>query len=188
MKICIVSSSTRPERNSHRVALALQQAFTGAHFIVDLVDLKEEHMPLFSQRFTEMSDPERSLVELHERISVAGAFVFVTPEYNGGAAPALKNFIDTFAKGPFSGKPVGVATVSTGSMGGMRAAQQLQLQILAVMAYPQPQMLLTGEVTRHLDENGNSISDGYPKKLVAFVDSFSNFIRRFAGHQAVLQS
>lgn len=91
----------------------------------------------------------------------------------------MKNIIDTFGKNEYANKPVAVATVSTGMMGGMRAAQHLQQIILAIRAFPHPQMLLTGDVANQLDEMGNIINESYQKKLDTFADSLLDFTSKF---------
>lgn len=58
-----------------------------------------------------------------EKISRAGAVVFVTPQYNWGYPAALKNAIDHLHK-EWSGKPAMI--VSYGSRGGGKCARQLR--------------------------------------------------------------
>jgi hypothetical protein len=77
-------------------------------------------------------------LELINLRSFSDGIIFLTPKYNGSFSSDLKNFIDVFAKEGFLGKPIGVATGSTGAMGGVRAANQLQQVILSLFAYPQP--------------------------------------------------
>jgi NAD(P)H-dependent FMN reductase len=74
----------------------------------------ELQLPAFHERLSFLENPKKELVDVQQRLEDSGAFIFVTPEYNGGILSELKNFIDVFAKKPFDGKPIGVATGSTG--------------------------------------------------------------------------
>jgi azobenzene reductase len=179
MTISIVSGSTRPNRTSHRVALALEKALESRGIGCSILDLKDLDLPMFSERFHLLPEKSEHLVAAATQLQAASAIIFVTPEYNGGITSALKNVIDTFGKAEFAGKPIGVATASTGVMGGVRAAYQLQQIILALQAYPQPQMLLAGEVTKQLDESGEVINPAFSMKVEAFVAAFVGFASKF---------
>jgi NAD(P)H-dependent FMN reductase len=179
MKITIVSGSTRPGRTSHRVALALEKAIKSHEFDCFILDLQALALPEFRERFQLIPEKPDSLLAVSAQLQAADGIIFVTPEYNGGITSALKNLIDTFGKTEFAGKPIGVATASTGVMGGVRAAYQLQQTILALQAYPQPQLLLVGEVTKQLDEAGEVVNPAFSAKIEAFVGAFVGFVSRF---------
>jgi len=59
-----------------------------------------------------------------EKISSLDAFIFVTPEYNHAPSGVLKNALD-YLYVEFNNKTAGF--VSYGSMGGVRAVEQLRL-------------------------------------------------------------
>ena len=186
MQLTIVSSSVRAGRTSHRVSLALKSTITQLGHEATLLDLKELSLPPFSERLAFMSDKPGTLVAASDLLKKSNALIFVTPEYNGSIPSSLKNFIDVFGKAEFAGKPMGVATASTGIMGGVRAAYQLQQIILAVQAYPQPQMLLTSEVTKQLNEQGELINPAFQGKLDLFVNAFLGFASRFVSERGVV--
>jgi NAD(P)H-dependent FMN reductase len=183
MQITIISSSVREGRTSHRVALALKSAIKPLGHEAIIIDLKELSLPPFSERLAFMKDKPDKLVATSEILKKSNAIIFVTPEYNGSIPSSLKNFIDVFGKAEFAGKPMGVATASNGIMGGVRAAYQLQQIILALQAYPQPQMLLTLEVTKQLNEQGELINPAFQTKLDLFVNSFLGFASRFISEE-----
>jgi NAD(P)H-dependent FMN reductase len=99
-------------------------------FEVELIDLAEVNLPF-------MDEPHhprlRKYTHEHTRrwsatISRADAFVFVTPEYNYGYSPALKNAID-YLHHEWADKAVGFLSYG-GVAAGTRAVQQLR-QVLA---------------------------------------------------------
>ncbi len=98
--------------------------------------------------------------------------LFVTPEYNGSYSPALKNAVDSFNKTEFARKAIGIVTVTTGAMGGVRAGLALQHLILALFAYPVPQMLLVPAVQNKFDDEGNLLDAAFEKNIASFVKEF----------------
>jgi NAD(P)H-dependent FMN reductase len=179
MTITIVSGSARPGRTSHRVALALGKNLKALGINALLLDLQALTLPPFSERFHLMAEKPAHLLAAAAQLQQSNALIFVTPEYNGGITSALKNCLDTFGKAEFAGKPIGVATATTGVMGGVRAAYQLQQTILALQAYPQPQMLLVGEVTKQLDEAGEVLNPAFSTKIETFLNAFVGFASKF---------
>ncbi len=178
MNVTVVSSSTRQGRISHRIALALQSEITKTGENVTLVDLAEVNLPEFEERYSHLKNPSETMRRAAEILNNSDAFIFVTPEYNGNISSGLKNFVDVYAKAPFDGKPIGVATGSTGAAGGIRAAYQLQHLILCSFAYPYPHMLLTAHMDKVLDAHGNILEAGYGEKLNSFLDRFLAFARQ----------
>lgn len=179
MQIAIISSSTRIGRTSHRVAIAIHNALSKQDIKSDTIDLLEFNLPIFKERYHLLDDKTEKQIQVAEKLQNSNAIIFVTPEYNGGISGSLKVFIDFFSKHEFANKPIGVATVSTGALGGIRAAYQLQQTILAIQAYPQPQILLTGDVLTQLDENGIILNPLYQNKIDAFLNALIKFTSRF---------
>lgn len=179
MKIQIISGSTRIGRASHRVALALNEKLLSLGIDCSIVDLKELGLPLFEERLSFLRNKPQHFETISNELLNSVGFIFVTPEYNGGISASLKNFIDTFGRPEFAGKPIAVASVSSGNLGGIRAAMSLQQLILAIQAYPQPQMLTVGNVEEQLNPLGEIINPGFEKQLDSFVDAFIGFAKRF---------
>ena len=179
MNIKIVSGSTRIGRKSHRVALALNHKMTTLGIECSIVDLNEIDLPPFEERLSFLPEKSDRLVEVSNELLDSTGFIFVTPEYNGGISSSLKNFIDTFGRPEFAGKPIAVASVSSGDLGGIRAAISLQQLILAIQAYPQPQMLTVGLVEDQLNVEGQVINPSFEDKMSSFINAFLGFANRF---------
>jgi NAD(P)H-dependent FMN reductase len=173
MQISIISASTRLNRLSHRVALALQQYIEEkSRHQVALIDLAAYNFPIMEEVLHRHPNPPAGLLEFAEKIRQTDAVVFVSPEYNGSYTAALKNAVDYLKESEFSGKVIGVSSVSTGALGGMRAAMNLQELVLGVSGYPIPQMLNVGNVATRFDEQGILIDPGFEKNLNAFISKF----------------
>jgi len=172
MKLTIVSSSVRVERKTHKVAKALFDLATERNIEASLVDLQTIDLPEFGKPLNEHKLALKN--QLQEQLMASEAFIFVTPEYNGFFSSALKSFVDYFSNGPFKNKKIGVATVTSGPLGGIRAAQMLQLQILGLFGLPIPNMLLTGLVDKKINDEYEILEMDYLSKVNSYLDQFSS--------------
>lgn len=174
MHITILSSSTRLHRASHRVALALESAINskGIH-TAEVLDLAEYRFPVMEEVLHRHPNPPDGLVEFAEKIRASDAHIFVSPEYNGSYTSALKNAVDYLKEGEFARKVIGVASVTTGSLGGIRAALAMQQLVLGISAFPIPQMLAVGNVLQRFDESGQLLDPIFERNLEVF---FKNFL------------
>jgi len=128
MKIAVVTGSTRPGRSNLAVARWVSEFAsrrTDARY--ELVDIGEYNLPLLDE--PQPAGTGSPYAHEHTRrwsakIASFDGYVFVTPEYNHGMSPALKNAID-YLGAEWSGKAAGF--VSYGGAGGARAAEQLRL-------------------------------------------------------------
>ena len=179
MNITVISSSTRKVRRSHRVALAVVKQINALGHQASIIDLIELDLPPFVERFGKIDDTTGKLAHASNTMRMSDGLIFLTPEYNGSMCSGLKNFIDVFAKAAFDGKPIGVATVSVGASGGIRAAYQLQQTILSILAYPIPRMLTVGNVEQVIDESGKVANHKFQTKLDGFLDSYLSFVSKF---------
>lgn len=171
MNIEIISGSPRKESGSHRLALFLRKHLTEqTTHTVNMLDVRDWNLPLLQQVFTSVDTTPPAFRPLAERMFAADAFMLVTPEYNGGYSPALQNLLDHFPKQ--NHKAFGIATASPGAMGGIRASQQLLLLIPALFGVASPYMLVTPEVDKKFDAEGNLTDPGFEKAIEVFVREF----------------
>lgn len=171
MNIEIISGSPRANSVTHRLALFLQKhLIKHTQHQVNIIDVRDWKLPLLEKVFTSVEATPDSYKPLAERMFGADAFILVTPEYNGSYSPALQNLMDHFPKQ--SHKPFGLATASTGAMGGMRASQQLLLLIPALFGIPSPYMLVTPMVDKRFSEQGELIDNSFSKSIDLFTNEF----------------
>src|ERR1700754_4838894 len=125
MKIEIITGSPRKNSVTFRIALFVQQYLKeNTQHEVAIIDAKQWNLPPLQSVFSSIDTTPSEWKQLSERMFSADAFILVSPEYNGSYSTLLKNLLDHFPKQYH--KPFGLATGSTGAMGGIRAAQQLQ--------------------------------------------------------------
>lgn len=181
MKISIISSSVREGRESHKAALAVFHALKAVEDVQPvLLDLLEFELPPLTHvrgKFPEVPEP---VARLGDELDASDGIIFVSPEYNGGYSSALKNAVDFFPKSTYQRKPIGVVTASSGAMGGMRAAQQLQHLVLALWGIPSPQMLLVPKVQEKFDDQGDYLDPGFEKNVHTFIEHYLWLARKVA--------
>ncbi len=180
MNIEIVSGSPRKESVTFRLALfiktALQQKTIHS---INILDVRQWNFPtLQEQVYSSIDNTPENYKELAHRMFGAHAFIIVTPEYNGSYTPPMKNLFAHFPKQLH--KPFGIATASTGSMGGMRASQQLQLLIGALFGIPSPYMLITPYVDKKFDALGNLVDQSFSNTINTFLTEFLWLAERIA--------
>jgi NAD(P)H-dependent FMN reductase len=155
-RLNIIISSTRPGRVGPVIADWCER-FAREHgkFEPVLVDLAEFRLPVYD----EPNHPRlRQYTNSHtqawsQSVDAADAYVFVTPEYNYFAPPALINAID-FVYHEWGCKPAGILSYG-GASGGMRAAQMLKLMLTSVRVMPLPDSVAVHNVRAAIDAAGN---------------------------------
>ena len=98
----------------------------------------------------------------------ANAFVFVTPEYNHSAPPALVNAID-FLDLEWAYKPVAFVTYG-GISGGVRAAQAATLQASIVRMMPVAQSLPIPSIGAQTREGTFTGSEGQTQAAIPLLN------------------
>ncbi|MBL7827436.1 MAG: NAD(P)H-dependent oxidoreductase [Saprospiraceae bacterium] len=173
MHITILSSSTRIDRMSHRVALALEQIISaqGQH-TVEVLDLAAYHFPVMEEVLHKHPNPPDGLADFAEAIRRSDAHLFLSPEYNGSYTSALKNAVDYLKEQEFARKTIGVVSVSTGGLGGIRAALSMQQLVLGVGGFPIPQMLTVPQVAQKFDENGTVLDPAMQQRIGTYLGHF----------------
>lgn len=128
MLIYIIVGSVREGRTAIKVANWVQQATTELaleQIQTEIVDLKEWDLPLFAGSHPPATGIYDQPKQQHwaDKIAVAEAFIFISPEYNHGYSPALKNALDYVGK-EWQGKPA--AFIGYGSTNGSRSISQIR--------------------------------------------------------------
>lgn len=172
MNIEIISGSPREGSVTFRLAIFLQKLLREktAHN-VNILDVREWNFPTLQQQvYSSVDNTPENYKPLAARMFSAHAFIIVTPEYNGSYTPSMKNLFDHFPK-QFH-KAFGIVTASTGAMGGMRASQQVQLLALALFGIPSPYMLITPQVDKKFDAEGNLLDESFSNSIHTFLTEF----------------
>lgn len=101
---------------------------------IDLLLPEQVSLPLLNQDLEQSQSVLSEVIALQARFKAADGFVVASPEYNGHLSPYLKNTVDWVSRlpridaryikdDPFRGKPVLLASASTGWTGGILGLQ-----------------------------------------------------------------
>jgi NAD(P)H-dependent FMN reductase len=180
MNIEIISGSPREHSVTHRLALFLQKELsTRTQHHIGLIDVRQPQFPMIEVPFSSADKAPAELRGIAERMFAADAYVIVTPEYNGGYSPAMKNLFDHFPKRMH--KAFGIATAAVGAMGGIRASQQVQLMINGLMGIGSPIMLITPFIDKKFDAEGNLLDGAFMGTVDTFIEEFIWLAERVKG-------
>lgn len=170
MNIAIVSGSARPERQSHQVALEVQQRVSKLGIENWLWDIKESNLPLLDYTFDTHPNPGETLKQLKIKLDQTDAFILVSPEHNGSYPGALKNSMDYFYK-EYVHKVFGIVTVSNGVLGGINALKNLQHYALKINGMVSPEFVITPQV-QTLFTDGLLTDEKYGHRIDVFLKNF----------------
>lgn len=172
MQITILSSSTRIDRLSHRVALALEKEIARRGHTAEILDLATYKFPIMEEVLHRHPKPPAGLSDFSGAIRQSDAHIFLSPEYNGSYTSALKNAVDYLKENEFFRKAIGVVSVTSGPTGGMRGAISMQQLVLGVSGFALPQMLLVPQVAQKFDANGELLDPAFQSKTDFFLNNF----------------
>lgn len=136
-------------------AIALKLKDAGAK--PSIVDIGTYDLPLYHG---DLATPP-GVKKLIRRLKGFDGVIIVTPEYNGGLPPVLKNAIDwtsTVETGHISGPVYGIASCTPGPMSGIMAMRHLQFILLRLGAELVPQQLGCGFAAKAFDGKGHLIA------------------------------
>lgn len=119
-RIALLSGSNRPQSQSLKVARFLQERLERLELCdaTDLIDLASIRLPLWPEK-----DQDEVWRKQQQLLQNATALVVVSPEWNGMACPALKNFFLYAGLAELGHKPALLVGVSAGSGGAYPIAE-----------------------------------------------------------------
>lgn len=123
LNIVLVAGSSRRDSQSAKVARFLQQRLIELDLAstasASVIDLGEQPLPLWP------SDDQGPWAAYQQQLLAADALVVIAPEWNGMAAPAIKNFFLYASKFELAHKPALLVGVSSG-IGGAYPISELR--------------------------------------------------------------
>lgn len=122
----IIVAGQRENSQSQKVAKYIEDQLKAKGKTVSVIDLYKEKLPLWEEP-SEKNMPLSYKIwneSIAPKLAKADALIIVTPEYNGAASPAIKNFF-LFPRGEIAHKPALLVGVSAG-MGGAYPLAELR--------------------------------------------------------------
>lgn len=176
MNIKIISGSPRKNSITYRLALHLKAALGKD---AEIIDVREYELPFVQEVWSTPEKVPEKYKELGGKMFSADGFILVSPEYNGGYSPALKNLLDHFPKQ--SRKVFGIAVGTDGALGAMRSAQQLIQLVAALFGVLSPQLLITPQVDKKFNEKGELLDEGFQKGIDTFKKEYLWLLNQVRG-------
>ena len=146
---------------------------------MDIVEIGQ--LPLFNK--DDDVKPPAASSAFKAKISAAGAFLFVTPEYNRSVPGVLKNALDIasrpYGQSAWDGKPGAVVSVTPGGLGAFGANHHLRqsLVFLNVPVMQQPEAYISDAGTL-FDDAGALKNEDTRSFLRKFAAAFAAWAER----------
>ncbi|MFA7614255.1 MAG: NAD(P)H-dependent oxidoreductase [Candidatus Caldatribacteriota bacterium] len=134
-KIVIFTAS---EQKNLELANNFIKKFTELGAQVDLINMIDLDLPLYSSRTDGKYNAEELLREYIPTISQATGMVFIAPEYNGSTPPSFSNFLAWLSRTSkdwrehLNGKAAAIATFSAGGGHGVLSSMRSQLAFIGM--------------------------------------------------------
>ena len=154
-KLYVIAVSTRPGRAGFPLSQWIfDRAKSHGGFDVELVDLKEENLPMFDEpRHPRLRQYEHEHTKRWStKIDAADAFIFVTPEYDHGTPPSLINALIYLAQ-EWAHKAVGFVSYG-GPAGGTRAVQMVKPMMIGLRLTVLFESVIAPMFAEQIDGNG----------------------------------
>ena len=135
-KIALIIGSTRAVRFADIPAQwMLAQAQARTDMTVELLDLRDYHLPMFDEMASNAYVPSQdsNAVAWQKKLTEYDGYIFVVAEYNHSITGVLKNALDQ-AYVEWAKKPMGA--IAYGSMGGARALEHLRMVAVELQMVP----------------------------------------------------
>lgn len=129
---------TASEQKNLELANSFIKKFTELGVSVNLINIIDLDLPLYSSRSDRKYKAEELLANSLPLISQATGMVFIAPEYNGSTPPAFNNFLAWLSRSSKSwrdhlnGKTAAIATFSAGGGHGVLSAMRSQLAFIGM--------------------------------------------------------
>jgi len=159
-RILIFYGSYRHQGQGRRLAHFLVRGFEARGDDVELIDAKATGLPMLDRMLKEYppGTAPAAMSQLGAKIREAGAFVFVTGEYNWGPQPGLKNLTDHFLEEWFW-RPAAIASYSAGRLAGTRACYAWHNILSEMGMVVISSTLAVGEIGHALSPEGQPVGE-----------------------------
>jgi NAD(P)H-dependent FMN reductase len=173
MKITIVSGSSRDNSQSLKMANWLKDRLASEHKITDseVIDLNKLSLTLNPNEFWGgQTESAKAMAKEYKTLGESDAVIIVTPEWGGGAAPALRQFI-LMSGYSLAHKPILTVGVSSTRTGGIRPVEELKhaTKNTRMLIVPEPLVINDVESVFGVSE-GNSANEEHQAYITGKAD------------------
>ena len=175
IRIAVLCGSVRPANYTRMAAEVVVASLSiDPDVAVDVVDPSELDLPLPGLEGT--SD---SVSELQDVIRDATGVVLATPEYHGSFSSVMKLMIENLGfPSALAGKSVALLGVAGGSIGAIKALEQLRGVCSHVGAIVLPGPVSVAHVRSAFNEDGECLDPGVEGRLQGLAENLLGYIRQ----------
>lgn len=177
MKITMISGSNRKDAASTNLLRYIERLLNAQHISVNLVDLHELQLPLFSPD-TEQLHP--NALSFQQSVADADSLIFATPEYHGSVSGTLKNALDYLNASHVGGKPV-LSVSSAGGPLGVSSLSHLQSIVRNLHGMNCPEWISIGYGSNQFGLDGAPLDEGVAERVKSAVGNLVDLTRKLAG-------
>jgi NAD(P)H-dependent FMN reductase len=175
-KLSVVIGSTRPGRVGLPIGeWFFERAKLHGKFEVELVDLKKINLPLLDEpNHPRLANYQHEHTKAWSQlVKASDAFVFVTPEYNFSAPPALLNALD-YLFHEWAYKAAGFVSYG-GQSGGIRSVQMLKQTLVSMKVVGIPESVVVPFFSQYLENDAFKATEGHEKAAATLLDELSRW-------------
>jgi chromate reductase len=180
MKLAVLGGSLRRESLNRRLLEHLARSLEQRGHDLRTLSGDALRLPLFD---ADLPAPAEVLA-LRDALEGIHGLVIVSPEYNAGIPPHLKNAVDwlsTLAPNPLKGLPVLLAAASPGAFGGARALLSWRPVLANLGALALPVAITVPLADKNLDANGAPLEARAKGEIQKALASFLEWTARLRG-------
>jgi chromate reductase len=186
MRLLFFAGSAREGSHNKKLARLGQMIAEANGIEAVFADLADYHMPIYHGDLEDAEGvPERAQA-FKALLGEYNGVMIVTPEYNSGIPPLLKNTLDWVSRvgtdpNVFRTRVYAVSGTSPGYYGAMRALLQLrQVLTVGLGANVIPQQMALPNSTKAFGEDGRLVDEKRQKMFAEVVESLAVAARKFA--------
>ncbi len=157
-KIGFLCGSLREGSINQKLSKAIQKKAKDKGLKTGEINLETYDLPIYHG---DLKTPA-GVKKLIKRMKSFDGVVIITPEYNGGLPPVLKNAIDwtsTVETGHINGCVYGIAACTPGPMSGIMVMRELQFLLMRLGADLVPTQTGCGGASKAFDKKGQLVAE-----------------------------
>ncbi len=175
IRIVVINGSMRPGNyTSMASALVVDELKKDPRVTVDVINPADYHLP-----FPGTNPHAEGTKRLQEEVKNATAVILATPEYHGSVSSVMKLVIENLGfPSVLAGKPVALLGVAAGSIGAIKALEQLRSICSHIGAIVLPLPVSVPNVQNVLDSSGHPLDPAVEKLVRSVATNLMGYIHQ----------